>query len=119
MDLYVLERAFASTHPDSEPLYTGVLDAYEKRMGKHWPPIKRRLDDGGLSPLHDRVFVLTAVSPITREKTEHGGIDLLQICELIQAQIKICDEMFCSRFGKQRLVQSLLHNLNHCIYLRP
>ncbi|KAG1772056.1 kinase-like domain-containing protein [Suillus occidentalis] len=45
VDLYVLERAFASTHPDSEPLFAGVLSAYEKRMGKHWMPIKKRLDD--------------------------------------------------------------------------
>ncbi|KAG1858556.1 kinase-like domain-containing protein [Suillus subluteus] len=45
VDLYVLERAFASTHPDSEPLFAGVLSAYEKRMCKHWPPIKKRLDD--------------------------------------------------------------------------
>ncbi|KIK46840.1 hypothetical protein CY34DRAFT_75277, partial [Suillus luteus UH-Slu-Lm8-n1] len=45
VDLYVLERAFASTHPDSEPLFAGVLHAYEKRMGNHWMPIKKRLDD--------------------------------------------------------------------------
>jgi TP53 regulating kinase-like protein len=45
VDLYVLERAFASTHPDSEPMFAGVLSAYEKRMGKHWLPIKKRLDD--------------------------------------------------------------------------
>ncbi|KAG1824604.1 kinase-like domain-containing protein [Suillus subaureus] len=45
VDLYVLERAFASTHPDSEPLFAGVLSAYEKRMCKHWLPIKKRLDD--------------------------------------------------------------------------
>ncbi|KAG0701449.1 kinase-like domain-containing protein [Suillus ampliporus] len=45
VDLYVLERAFASTHPESEPLFAGVLGAYEKRMGKHWLPIKKRLDD--------------------------------------------------------------------------
>lgn len=45
VDLYVLERAFASTHPDSEPLFAGVLSAYEKRMSKNWPPIKKRLDD--------------------------------------------------------------------------
>ncbi|KAG2052315.1 kinase-like protein [Suillus hirtellus] len=45
VDLYVLERAFASTHPDSEPLFAGVLSAYEKRMRKHWLPIKKRLDD--------------------------------------------------------------------------
>jgi len=78
VDLYVLERAFASTHPDSEPLFAGVLDAYANRMGKHWPPIKRRLDDGELIPLH-RIFVLTAASTITREKTEYGGVDSMLV----------------------------------------
>jgi TP53 regulating kinase and related kinases len=46
VDLYVLERAFASTHPDSEPLFASVLSAYERGMGKQWTAIKRRLDDG-------------------------------------------------------------------------
>ncbi|KAI0367891.1 hypothetical protein BV20DRAFT_949352 [Pilatotrama ljubarskyi] len=45
VDLYVLERAFASTHPQSEPLFAGVLKAYEKKMGKDWSAISRRLDD--------------------------------------------------------------------------
>ena len=49
VDLYVLERAFASTHPDSEPLFTSVLKAYEKKMGKEWAAIGRRLDDGAWS----------------------------------------------------------------------
>jgi TP53 regulating kinase-like protein len=46
VDLYVLERAFASTHPDSEPMFQSVLKAYQDRMGKEWNAIKRRLDDG-------------------------------------------------------------------------
>jgi len=45
VDLYVLERAFSSTHPDSEPLFASVLKAYEQRMGKDWATIGRRLDD--------------------------------------------------------------------------
>ncbi|KAJ7671939.1 hypothetical protein B0H17DRAFT_1208865 [Mycena rosella] len=45
VDLYVLERAFSSTHPDSEPLFASVLKAYELRMGKEWAAIGRRLDD--------------------------------------------------------------------------
>lgn len=45
VDLYVLERAFASTHPDAEPLFSSVLASYEKRLGKHWSAIKKRLDD--------------------------------------------------------------------------
>ncbi|KAH8829918.1 kinase-like domain-containing protein [Flagelloscypha sp. PMI_526] len=45
VDLYVLERAFASTHPDSEPLFTGVLKAYEEGVGKDWKAISKRLDE--------------------------------------------------------------------------
>ncbi|KAJ6498053.1 kinase-like domain-containing protein [Mycena vitilis] len=45
VDLYVLERAFSSTHPDSEPLFASVLNAYEQRMGKAWAAVARRLDD--------------------------------------------------------------------------
>ncbi|KAF9265428.1 hypothetical protein L218DRAFT_898101 [Marasmius fiardii PR-910] len=45
VDLYVLERAFSSTHPDSEPMFVLVLAAYERKMGKDWTAIKSRLDD--------------------------------------------------------------------------
>lgn len=45
VDLYVLERAFASTHPESEPLFSSVIDAYKEKMGKDWPAIGRRLED--------------------------------------------------------------------------
>ncbi|KAH6905110.1 kinase-like domain-containing protein [Coprinopsis sp. MPI-PUGE-AT-0042] len=46
VDLYVLERAFASTHPDSEPMFASVLDAYGQELGsKGWEAVKRRLDD--------------------------------------------------------------------------
>ncbi|KAI0704439.1 hypothetical protein C8T65DRAFT_654041 [Cerioporus squamosus] len=45
VDLYVLERAFSSTHPQSEPLFAGVMKAYEAKMGKEWTAISRRLDD--------------------------------------------------------------------------
>lgn len=46
VDLYVLERAFSSTHPDSEPLFACVLDAYQRKIGKEWSTIGKRLDDG-------------------------------------------------------------------------
>lgn len=36
VDLYVLERAFSSTHPDAEPLFASVLAAYAQKMGKEW-----------------------------------------------------------------------------------
>jgi len=45
VDLYVLERAFGSTHPDSEPMFASVLAAYEEKMGKEWSGIKKRLDE--------------------------------------------------------------------------
>ncbi|KAF5318304.1 hypothetical protein D9611_014365 [Ephemerocybe angulata] len=46
VDLYVLERAFASTHPDSEPMFASVLDAYAKVLTtKEWKTVKTRLDE--------------------------------------------------------------------------
>ena len=46
VDLYVLERAFSSTHPASEALFASVLKAYEQTMSKEWKEIHRRLEDG-------------------------------------------------------------------------
>lgn len=47
VDLYVLERAFSSTHPGSEGLFAEVMAAYEKKMGrKAWAEVGRRLEDG-------------------------------------------------------------------------
>ena len=70
VDLYVLERAFASTHPNSEPLFElvssldfwqfqtnqqisssihicrQVLKAYAVESGRNWQPISRKLDEG-------------------------------------------------------------------------
>lgn len=45
VDLYVLERAFSSTHPESEPLFAAVLKAYEAKMDKDWVALKRKLDE--------------------------------------------------------------------------
>ncbi|KAF8632703.1 hypothetical protein AX15_001727, partial [Amanita polypyramis BW_CC] len=45
VDLYVLERAFASTHPESEAMFAGVLRGYEGEMGREWGGIGRRLDE--------------------------------------------------------------------------
>ncbi|GFZ50708.1 Atypical serine/threonine protein kinase BUD32 [Saitozyma sp. JCM 24511] len=46
VDLYVLERAFASTHPASEGLYAGVLEAYSQGLGeKKWKPIEQKLKE--------------------------------------------------------------------------
>ncbi|KAI9461508.1 kinase-like domain-containing protein [Russula earlei] len=44
VDLYVLERAFGSTHPESEPLFGTVLEGYKKKMGREWTVIGPRLE---------------------------------------------------------------------------
>lgn len=44
VDLYVLERAFGSTHPKAEGLFGDVLEAYE-RSYKKGKPVLRRLQD--------------------------------------------------------------------------
>ena len=47
VDLYVLERAFGSTHPESEPLFGRVVEGYRGKMGQqHWSLIGRRLEEG-------------------------------------------------------------------------
>jgi hypothetical protein len=47
VDLYVLERAFASTHPDSAATFAGVLGAYARRVGaRAWRDVGGRLDEG-------------------------------------------------------------------------
>jgi TP53 regulating kinase-like protein len=46
VDLYVLERAFASTHPESEPLFGRVVEGYKRKMGQDWALIGRRLEEG-------------------------------------------------------------------------
>lgn len=52
VDLYVLERAFSSTHPGSEALFAEVMIAYEKKSGKKaWAEVGRRLEDGQSSPV--------------------------------------------------------------------
>lgn len=49
VDLYVLERAFSSTHPGSASMFERVLQAYERGMGDRWKEIKRKLDNGKFS----------------------------------------------------------------------
>jgi TP53 regulating kinase and related kinases len=44
VDLYVLERAFASTHPAAEELFKGVLEAYGKSY-KGGKPVLKKLED--------------------------------------------------------------------------
>ena len=53
VDLYVLERAFASTHPESGSMFSRVLEGYKGKMGNEWPVIGRRLEEG--KPADDQV----------------------------------------------------------------
>jgi len=45
VDLYVLERAFGSTHPRLESLWGEVLKGYERGVGKDGPKVLRKLED--------------------------------------------------------------------------
>ena len=45
VDLYVLERAFLSTHPNTETLFQVVLDTYVLKSGKASDEIMRKLDE--------------------------------------------------------------------------
>lgn len=76
VDLYVLERAFSSTHPDSEPLFAGVLKAYGKKLGrKEWQGVERRLDDGAnVLSYSSAIIDCNLTSAVAREKTEYGGM---------------------------------------------
>ena len=79
MDLYVLERAFTSTHPESEPMFASILSSYGKQMGKEWPSIHRRLDDGKIICSSNKKLIFqgglhrTSSSP-KRSQTQHGGL---------------------------------------------
>ncbi|KNC73152.1 hypothetical protein SARC_14290, partial [Sphaeroforma arctica JP610] len=44
VDLYVLERAFLSTHPNSEKLFEHVLSAYTQAYEQSGPVITRLAD---------------------------------------------------------------------------
>ena len=46
VDLYVLERAFASTHPDSQSLFSIILQNYAQCSGKAAGTVLKRLDEG-------------------------------------------------------------------------
>ena len=71
----MLERAFASTHPDSEPMFFAVLEAYEKGMGKDWAAVERRLEDGEYGLISATCSHLLVCSSPQRTQKEHGWID--------------------------------------------
>ncbi len=46
VDLYVLEKALLSTHPNTESLFEAILDAYRKTAGKKVADaVIRKLDE--------------------------------------------------------------------------
>ncbi|KAI1177678.1 tyrosine protein kinase [Nemania sp. FL0916] len=45
VDLYVLERAFASTHPRAEKLFTAILESVYRDAFKQAPVVLRKLED--------------------------------------------------------------------------
>lgn len=90
VDLYVLERALASTHPEEEgkkredTYIEQILRAYARGVGeKEWTKVERRLKDGAFRVLSDaklrRVFGANAwtmcyCSTAERAEAEHGGV---------------------------------------------
>jgi len=75
VDLYVLERAFASTHPDAEPLFASVLDAYSRGLGKEWAPLKRRLEEGNCISLTSALCYSTINSTSARTQEGYDGVE--------------------------------------------
>jgi TP53 regulating kinase-like protein len=45
VDLYVLERAFGSTHPESGTLFARVLEAYGAGLGRQWAGVLKKLEE--------------------------------------------------------------------------
>ena len=45
MDLYVLERALLSTHPDMEWLFQEMIDTYRGQYGKHVGEVVKKFED--------------------------------------------------------------------------
>jgi len=45
VDLYVLERALLSTHPNSESLFAAVLESYSREYGKGATDVIKKLDE--------------------------------------------------------------------------
>ena len=45
VDLYVLERAFLSTHPNTEEIFEEILDAYKKKAGKQAGEVFKKFEE--------------------------------------------------------------------------
>lgn len=77
VDLYVLERAFVSTHPGSKALFELVLDSYAAAIPKKWKSIESKLKDGEWArSLQERASVMCradASAPPGKEE-RHDGV---------------------------------------------
>jgi len=73
VDLYVLERAFASTHPDSEPMFSAVIEAYKEGMGKDWTAVERRLEDGEYGIPFSNLFLFSSAVRLRGRKRSMVG----------------------------------------------
>ena len=45
VDLYVLERAFLSTHPNTEDLFAEIMAAYKSKIGKQSGDIIKKFEE--------------------------------------------------------------------------
>lgn len=45
MDLYVLERAFLSTHPNTEWIFQEIIKAYKQQYGKAGGEVIKKFED--------------------------------------------------------------------------
>lgn len=86
VDLYVLERAFSSTHPDSELFFAGVLEAYANGLGKEWSSIRKRLDEGSYARHR---HVLTSSSPICRSEATGSQEKYARLGEIALTSVRI------------------------------
>ena len=45
VDLYVLERAFLSTHPNTEEIFSEIFEAYKKNSGKQAGEVVKKFEE--------------------------------------------------------------------------
>ena len=45
VDLYVLERAFLSTHPNTEELFAEIMEAYRNKAGKQAGEVIKKFEE--------------------------------------------------------------------------
>jgi TP53 regulating kinase-like protein len=89
VDLYVLERAFISTHPQAHEYFEHVLGAYGDSYSNS-TPVLRKLDEG--IPL----LFSDPCSENTREKAQHGRLTFTKTCVRYAGQTASAQSMDAS-----------------------